>query len=161
MYTGFARFRTCDLGTPASLSYSRGQSQIISRMNSCYETLNVTEGQVTLDTRLMFMESSCCGCREHIERLAVRFDQSGSVEAYLCNEANVPCTSQNNFVVSRQSNEAFDFLLKVNLTVSDSVQRIYMEIEVDIPQSNNRGMFWKVFEITVNRGKFLTYIDEP
>ena len=146
---------TCDPGTPVAFDYV---SDSISRTNSCYETLNVTEGKVTLDTRLMFSEGSCCGCREHVQRFVVRFNGFRSEMAYLCTETSVPCTDRNNFVVSRLSNEPFDFMLEVDLSASDSVQEIYIEIEVGIPRSNTRRFFWKVFEVTVNQGKLVTHM---
>ena len=151
---GLARFAMCDPTDPP-IQYSYTQSSLISGSNSCYQKLNVTEGRITLDTRIMYSPGGCCNCREEIIRFAIFKGAVTPPELYVCDDTpDSDCPNKNGVVVNRHSNLFYDFSIELQLDANDTAQLIYVEIEVDQPMLSNFRRFWKVFDVTVNQGEY-------
>ncbi len=144
----------CDPTDPP-VQYSYIQSRLISRSNSCYQKLNVTEGRITLDTRIMYSPGGCCNCIEDITRFAIFKGAVTIPTSYTCNDTpDSDCPSSSEVVVKRHSDLFYDFSVELQLEANDTAQLIYVQIEVAQPMLTSSRSFWKVFDVTVNQGEY-------
>ena len=142
--SGLAHFRTCES------NFSFAYTQVPTLENSCSQNVNVTEGEpVTLDTRLLFGERGYCQCIEDITLFRVRraFD---SPPIFGCNEVVKNCNTSEGFIVSRGSEQPYDFSLMLTSVTMSSIY--YVEVEARQPGLGSRRRFWKIFDVTVYPG---------
>ena len=138
--SGLARFRTCDS------NFSFEYTLIPTTENSCSQSLHVAEGEnVELDTRLQFGRGGDCQCIEEVTLLRVRKIYFNGPPSFGCDERREYCISNEEFVVSRGSEQPYNFsLVLLSVDVSSSTV-YYVEVEVKQPGLGSRRRFWKIF----------------
>ena len=150
-----ARFRTCDS------DYSFEYTLVPTDGNSCSQDLNRTEGQeVIFDTRLQFGDQGDCQCIEEVTLLRLRrnYPNVDSEIVFICDERNQNCVNKSGYIVIRQSGQRlYDFSLVLPSANLNSGGRYYMEVEVKQPGQpgvSTVRRFWKIFQLTINPGRY-------
>ena len=118
----------------------------------------MTEGQeVIFDTRLQFGEQGDCECIEEVTLLRLRRNQFNDDDqiTFFCDETTNNCVNKSGYVVRRETGQRlYNFSLVLPSADLSSSGRYYAEVEVKQPGVTSVRRFWKIFNLTINPGKY-------